>query len=190
MDPVFTIPYSEYIVAEKLAAAFPRGEGYSLYVPISRQEKGVDLVLTHRQDSSSRVCTIQVKGSRTYPPRPVKRATTKEPFDFNLWFNRLEVGSFADLWILVGLHAPEDGRTRKAHHSQWAPVILCFSADEMRELMGSVRLKSGQPDSKFGIGFNSPDQIFLTRGNEDGLDRDVSKHLLSSSRDRILGCFK
>jgi len=46
MEPILTLPYSEWLVAEKLMRLLPPKEGYSVYAPLSRQEKGVDLLVT------------------------------------------------------------------------------------------------------------------------------------------------
>jgi hypothetical protein len=49
MDPIIALPYSEWVVAQQLTKSFPVREGYSVFAPLSRQEKGVDLVLVQRQ---------------------------------------------------------------------------------------------------------------------------------------------
>jgi hypothetical protein len=66
MDPIITLPYSEWVVAQQLTKSFPVREGYSVFAPLSRQEKGVDLVLVQRQRGATRAASIQVKFSRTY----------------------------------------------------------------------------------------------------------------------------
>ena len=53
MEPIITLPYSEWLVAEHLMKTFPIREGYSLYAPLSRQEKGVDLILSRRAGGSA-----------------------------------------------------------------------------------------------------------------------------------------
>ena len=66
MDAIFTLPYSEYAAANMLADAFKPSRGYSVFVPASRTEKGVDLLLTRRDPERLRTLTFQVKASRTY----------------------------------------------------------------------------------------------------------------------------
>ena len=63
MEPVFTLPYPEFCVAQQLTKHFPRRRGYSLYVPASRQEPGVDLLLARRRAGRAKVACIQVKGT-------------------------------------------------------------------------------------------------------------------------------
>jgi hypothetical protein len=65
MEPIFSLPYSEFCVAQQLASHFPAGQGYSLYAPISRQQPGVDLMLARRRGRRMQVACIQVKSSRT-----------------------------------------------------------------------------------------------------------------------------
>jgi hypothetical protein len=77
MEPVFTLQWPEFVVAERLRKLLPAKNGYSVLIPLSRQEKGIDLVLLRRNKSGqSFVITIQVKASRTYLPPAPKRETT------------------------------------------------------------------------------------------------------------------
>jgi hypothetical protein len=66
MEPVFTLPYSEFCVAQQLAKLLPASKGYSLYAPVSRQQPGVDLVIAQRRGGNVHVACIQVKSSRVY----------------------------------------------------------------------------------------------------------------------------
>jgi hypothetical protein len=99
MEPVFTLPYPEYCVAQRLRMLFPPKGGYSILVPISRQEKGVDLILAHRQDRT-RAITIQVKSSRTYSSPPPARQSTRR-FRYAIWLNTFECPPQADFVCLV-----------------------------------------------------------------------------------------
>jgi len=79
MEPIFTLPYSEYVVAQRLATVLHSAQGFSLHAPLSRQEKGVDLVVTLRTGGLTRAATLQVKASRTYSrprPHPARHTTT------------------------------------------------------------------------------------------------------------------
>jgi hypothetical protein len=75
MEPVFALPYSEYLAANLLSHHFKAKAGYSIFVPASRQEKGVDILLAKR-DGLLKCAAFQVKSSRTYSPVPPKRETT------------------------------------------------------------------------------------------------------------------
>jgi hypothetical protein len=74
MDPIFTLQWPEFVVAEKLQKLLPRKDGYSILISLSRQEKGLDLAVLKKTDSNkSSVTTIQVKASRVFLPEPPKR---------------------------------------------------------------------------------------------------------------------
>jgi len=59
-------------------------------------------------------------------------------------------------------------------------MCLVFSNEEMREFMKSIKTQTGKPDRMFGFGFDSPNEVLLTRGNADGMQRDYSAHLFKS----------
>ena len=104
MDPVFTLQWPEFLLANRLQSALPKSQGYSLLIPVSRQEKGFDLaVIRNRPNGTSRVITIQIKASRAYAQKPPKRTSTKR-HRFKTWFNRFEVPKEADyfspLWFI------------------------------------------------------------------------------------------
>src|SRR3954452_25356618 len=97
MEPILTLPYSEWLVAEHLMRELPGSEGFSVYDPLSRQERGVDLLLSRRTGSVSRVAAIQVKYSRAYE-KPGSE------FKFVTWFKSFRVPPEADFIILVALY--------------------------------------------------------------------------------------
>ena len=67
MDPVFTLQWPEFLLANRLQKLLRKSQGFSVLVPASRQEKGIDLaVLRRTRNGGSRVATIQIKASRTY----------------------------------------------------------------------------------------------------------------------------
>ena len=82
MDAVFTLPYSEYAAANMLAEHFKPSKGYSVFVPASRAEKGVDLLLAARGISETKTVAFQVKASRTYPGAPAKRTVKNRRFAY------------------------------------------------------------------------------------------------------------
>lgn len=178
MEPVFTLPYSEYAVANRLNDLFKTKEGYSLYVPVSRQEEGVDLLLTCRNEGTT-TAAIQVKASRTYTPKPPKREST-ERFLYYTWFNSFIPSSKADFFALIGLYPPDENRTRKSLSSWWAPVILLFTYNEMAEFLNNVRTKAGNPDKMFGFGFNDTSKIILTRGDQYRQGIEYTDYLLEN----------
>src|SRR5437870_2211960 len=77
MDPVFTLQWPEFVVAHRLQQLLPKKDGYSVLIPLSRQEKGIDLAILKKLGGAHRTITIQIKASRTYPHPPPKRAGTQ-----------------------------------------------------------------------------------------------------------------
>ena len=176
MEPIITLPYSEFVVAQQLASILTASQGFSLYVPLSRQEKGVDLIATHRVGRVTRAASIQVKGSRTYSDRPeTKRA---RPYRYSTWFNTFELPTQADFVVLVAIYPSAVARESRAKSSWWSPVILLFAHDEMRTFLESIRTRAGNPDRMFGFGFDDEKHIFQTRGDSERLHAELSQHLL------------
>lgn len=184
MEPVFTLSYSEYCVGIQLQEAFKRKEGFSLFVPMSRQEKGVDLLLTKRNSERMACVAIQVKASRTYSPKPSKSGIGKQ-FRYYTWFNTFDVPKEADYILMVGLYPPEEGRTNKRASSWWSAVMLAFPYTDLVQFMENVKTRTGNPDRMFGFGFNEPTKITQTRGDKDRGFVDYSKYLLQNQVEAI-----
>lgn len=53
MEPVSALPYSEYAVVNEFNRHFGKQDGFSIYVPASRQEKGVDFGVAAVKDGRS-----------------------------------------------------------------------------------------------------------------------------------------
>lgn len=178
MEPVFTLPYSEFCVAQQLARLLPGAKGYSLYAPISRQQPGVDLLIARRSGQRVRVARIQVKSSRTYS-RPTATTRTKRPFRYDTWFNNFDCPAEADFFCLVALYPAVDAAQKRELGTWWSPQILLFSQIEMRRFLQRVRTVGGQRDRMFGFGFDQPGEAFQTRGDSAPGLADFSNHLLS-----------
>lgn len=176
MDPVFTLQWSEFLLAHRLQQFFPKKQGYSVLIPLSRQEKAIDLVLMQRAKDHHRVVTVQVKASRTYSHKPPKRATTRR-FHFYTWFKRFKIQDDADFYLLFGLYAPDTSRTKRVTKSWYLDCTLLFTREEMIKLLLDCKTVKGQPDSMFGFGFDTPERIFQTRGVSDRSLPDFSKYL-------------
>lgn len=178
MEPVYTIPYGEFCVAQQLAKLLPRTEGYSIYAPMSRQEPGVDLMIARRTRGRHRAATIQIKASRTYS-RPKVTARTKRPFLYHTWYNNFDCPSQADFFCLVALYPAVDTAQKRELGSWWSPQILVFSQREMRRFLRSVRTVAGHSDRMFGFGFNTADEAYQLRGDPKRRFRDFSAHLVA-----------
>ena len=184
MDPVFTIPYSEYSVALQLQDYFKSKDGFSLFIPMSRQEKGIDLILAKRQDKHTVSITIQVKASRTYSPKPSKLGNNQR-YRYFTWFNNFDVPKEADYIFLAGLYPPEEGRTKKNASSWWSTVILVFTQEEMISFIKNINTRKGTKDKMFGFGFNVPTKIIQTRGDMNRGFKDYSNNLLLNQIETI-----
>ena len=166
MEPIVTLPYSEWLVAQQLMKSFPASQGYSVYAPLSRQEKGVDLLLARRLNGVTRAATLQVKYSRAYERPPGAQ------YRFSTWFRAFPVSERADFFVLASLYPRIDGRGSGTKSSWWLPMLLLLRRKEIADLMSSLRTRSGKVDSMFYFGFNKPDCVVLTRGAPE--HRDVS----------------
>jgi len=178
MEPVFTLQWPEFVIAERLQSLLRRKDGYSVLVPLSRQEERIDLAVLHRGSTgTSTTMTIQVKASRRYLHQPPKRKDTIR-FQFNTWFNRFDVPERADYVILFGMYAPDLGKTTKVSATWYKDCSLIFTRQEMRQLMADCKTVGGKPDRMFGFGFNDLSKIILTRGDMNRSGKDFSMYLL------------
>ena len=135
MDPVFTLQWPEFLLAERLQKLFPKSKHFSVLVPTSRQEKGIDLALVHkRPGGSSRVALLQVKASRTHSPKPPKGEATR-CFRFETWFNTFEPSDHADFFLLLGMYAPDSARTKRVGPRWYRDVTLLFTYAEMKDFI-------------------------------------------------------
>jgi hypothetical protein len=180
MDPVFTLQWPEAVLADRLQKLLPKSKGFSVLVPVSRQEKGFDLALIKRpRTGEPRTVTIQVKASRTYLSEAPKRESTNR-FLFETWFNRFEVPREADFFLLCGLYAPKTNRTTPVNQDWYRDCTLLFTFKEMRQFMSSCLTVSGNPDRMFGFGFNDHSQVFQTRGDQKRRGREFTDFLLEN----------
>jgi len=178
MEPVFTLSYSEFSAAQQLSRLFPATKGYSLYVPLSRQEKGVDLILARRVRGRTHTAAIQVKSSRTYSLRGLRRAA--QPRIHDTFFNRFDAPKLADFVLLVAVFPSDVARSSREMASWWSTLVLVFSTEEMRAFIRSVKTVGGKPDGKFGFGFDEPVSVIQTRGDQHRRYLDFSGHTLAN----------
>ena len=180
MEPIVTLPYSEWLVAEKLMQLLPSKHGYSVYAPLSRQEKGVDRLLTRRTAGHNHTATIQVKYSRAYEQRGGHR--------FGIWFKAFEVPEQADFIIFAALYPTSDGRGDRRRASWWASMMLLFTREELSSFFAGLRTRSGTPDRMFAFGFSTPETIVLIRGTQDRTQTDFTAHLLTNRVKTLQKC--
>ena len=176
MEPVFTLPYSEFAVVQELCRYLKKEDGFSAYVPLSRQQKGVDFLI-HNQ-ATNKCARFQVKASRSY------EGYKNDPYQYNLWFNNF-IDKFSegtcDFYCLFGLYSDYASSKRiTGKKAFWHPLVLCLSDREMKPFLQSVKTKKEpkKPDKFFGIGFDEPSKVYATRGFDP--HNDVSTFLLAS----------
>jgi hypothetical protein len=165
MEAVFSLPYPEYVVAEDISKVLRKGSGYSVCIPLSRQQKGMDLLVHNLATHKS--ATVQVKSSRAYLGRPKKTDPPEGPYDYYLWFNAFDpVKSPADFYAFVGIFPKKSllrhsfGRRRSAR-SWWSHIVLLLPHSEVVSLMKAIRRKR---DRFFDIGFDVDlERVGLTR---------------------------
>ena len=180
MNPVFTIQWPEFLLANRLQRLLPKSEGFSVFVPASRQEKGIDLAVIRKlPKADSQVATFQVKASRTYSREPPKRESTKR-FRFYTWFNRFLVPDEADFFLLFGMYAPNAGRTKIVNADWYKDCTLLFTLEEMKTFMLSCLTVGGTEDRMFGFGFDDEQKVVQTRGDKDRQGREFTDYLLAN----------
>lgn len=191
MDGIFTLPYSEFEIVNKFQELFKRKDGYSVYIPVSRQEKAVDFILS--KSKSHKIARFQVKSSRTYihEAKIKKDDTIKRPaYKYNLWFNnfinKYEQG-LADYYLLFGLF-PVYSNESSIDSDFWKSIIVCLSDEEMHKTLQNVLTKKERKSDRFyGLSFNQPTKIVGTRGFID--EPDFSDYLLVNQMKNINNYF-
>lgn len=175
MEPIFTIPYPEYVVAEKFAEIFKKNDGYSIYVPASRQQKGVDLLLAKQGSTHTKALTIQVKSSKVWLAKKPSKKDIENGIDplFTLWFKqfRYENEFSADVYIFIGLKPIDLAETKKKKASAWEPVMLMFTHEQLKEYFERL------VDWSLYFTFDKSGKVFFTRGLETA--EDITKHLFN-----------
>ena len=116
--------YSEYETILQVQKYFKKSGGLSVFIPVSRQQKGIDFVIVNTKNRKT--LTVQVKGSRSYTRTEIPKRSKKELFKYNFWFNNFLHRYFkgqADVYILFGLYAVYDA-SRGVSRRPWRPGAL------------------------------------------------------------------
>lgn len=162
------IDYGEYIVSEEILKMLNQGNNkqYSIFAPLSRQEKGIDLILFNRVNRKT--ITIQVKSSRSYIDG--KKNDIKYNF---LWLNNFNISdeAYADYYVIMGsyIHVKSEKLIEKRGLSvnaiDYKPIILIYSHSEMVEELDRLRQKTKEHREKFfSFKFRDEDDITIDRG--------------------------
>jgi len=109
---LWTLNVDELLVADKIKEHFSKSE-YEVFFPLNSQMKDIDLLLVNVKTAESQ--TLQVKGSRTYTPRPseVKKFGNGSAAWFTINSNSIfKPSNRVDYFIFV-LHSFVDGSQKK-----------------------------------------------------------------------------
>ena len=182
MEPIFTMQYGEFAVADYLSKKI---RDSSVFIPTSAQQKGIDMLLYRYVDNHNITNTIQVKMSRTY-----YKERQRKGFTYNLWFNRFDIQENANWYILVGIYARfSQNANARAKSTIWDTIMLAFTNKEMQMFMDSVKQKKDptKDDKMFGFGFDEDKVIYQTRGCSHPID--VSNYLIDNRINDIQNSF-
>ncbi len=158
----YSLSYGEDVVASEMSTILNgmKKKQYSIYAPLSRQEKGIDLLI--RNNNNGKTTTIQVKESRIF----------KNEKAFHTWFNHFKIddNQRADFYALTTMYPFYncDG-LMKMSAVVYKPLILIFTYKEMKEELENLsRTKKGNTDRAFYHEFIEEDDIKMTRGYKSG----------------------
>lgn len=183
MQPIFTIQYGEFVVADYLSKKI---KNTSIFIPASSQEKGIDLLLYRNDHGVNKLNTIQVKMSRTYYSE-----NSNSAYPYYLWFNRFQVQQNANWYILISIYAKytNDIKNMRGKNSALDSIMLAFTNKEMSIFMSQVKQKkdSSKDDKMFGFGFDFQKSIYQTRGFTE--NRDMSHYLIENRIAEITNSF-
>ena len=174
MNPIFTLSYSEYKVAEELKQLI---KDSSIWFPISAQEKGIDLLLYKRINETNKFITIQVKSSRSYKFKK---------YNNYFWLNRFEPNPNADFFAIIGTYAHKASSSDNFALKDilWDDIILIFTYEEICDLLAkAVTQKEGKPDKMWAFAFNDVKHIFIARGKHK--NEEITKYLLGNKISEI-----
>mgnify|MGYP001405707045 CR=1 FL=1 len=176
MNPQFNLPYEEYFAAEEIKKLIGKEyKNISIFIPMSRQEKGIDFILFNKD--TKKILSMQVKSSRTY--------LAKTQLTNRLWFNSFTPDPAADIFLLVGTYPKtkvDPKNINAIKNIKWDSVLFLFNYKEMIDFIDNVRLKKTpeKHDRYYGFGFDSSDKIIGTRGGAKIEGIDFSDHLLKN----------
>ena len=177
MEPIFTLPYTEHIAIEELQKKLTKAKGYSFFIPVSRQQKGVDFLCV----KGKKALKFQVKSSKAYVN------ASKQEFSHHLWLNnfvkKYDQGN-ADWYAIVGLYATISAKSTKKlkNPRSWRSIIICLRE---RELYRLVDKRSPFIDIAFDV--DEKGRIVKVEGERGFIRRgcNLTKSLLSKRASKI-----
>lgn len=177
MEPIFTLPHSEFEAISIFNDIFKK-KGFATLVPTSRQQGGIDFVVM--KTGTRKILRVQVKSSRHY--------ANKKSAAIDFWFKNFSYRpGIADIYLLLGVY-PDYAPTQPVSQAAWRTLLLALHDSEMETLLAAAKTKGGTTDRFFGFGFNPPAQgaplvVIANRGAATGTD--YSKFLIQRRREEI-----
>lgn len=191
MEGIFSLPYSEYEVINQIQKIFKKQDGYTVLIPTSRQQKGIDFAILNLKNK--KVLKGQVKSSRSYldDNRKNNRKNKRSKYSYSFWYNnfieKYKEGT-ADLYFLLGLY-PVYSNKKNIKSDFWKNIVLVLTDKEMGSFLNNVKTKKEQKtDKHFAIGFNDEKKVFCTRGFAD--DVDLTKYILGNRTKELIGLLR
>jgi hypothetical protein len=193
VDPIFTLPYSEYVAISTFARMFPK-KHYAILVPTSRQQAGVDFAVM--KIGTRKVLRVQVKSSRAYEERSNSRRKDPAP-KMTLWFGNFHKSyreGVADIYLFLGVY-PSYSLKKPVSRAAWRTVLLAMRDSEAGAFLRSIKTSKGRDDRFFYVTFTPPERgsvnaVTLTRGAGARKKASWSRFLLERRRSRILGMLR
>ena len=189
MDAVFTINYGEFKIADILSKKVK----CSIFIPSSRQEKGIDLIMYRFSEMKNMISTVQVKQSRVFEKQKIIDVDNKKiNIVGSLWFNKINVPDNADWIMLIGMRFVETKQKDNFSCDDFIldPLVLAFKNDEMKEFSNSIKqkLNPNKNDHSFYISFDKKGNVYQTRGCAE--NRILNRFLLKNRIEEIEKSFK
>lgn len=130
MENIFSLNYPEYATINRISKIFKKAE-YSVFIPVSRQQKGVDFIIQNNKHPNQTV-RFQVKSSKVYPennPKPFKNKFYDQTLTpNNLFYSRGYKKGDSDYYLFFGIYPFHPKHTTKKSRklSVWKEILLCF----------------------------------------------------------------
>ena len=183
MNPIFTLQYGEFFTADYLKN---RSKNYSVFIPTSSNEKGVDLLLYN--DNTKSLITIQVKSARPFfGEREYDEDNSKNKivsschYRFPVYYNRTQ----ADWHVFVCYAFNERFIASKKKKDRWDSVMFLFSKKEIDDCFCELKDSKGNREKYFEISIDDNENAYITRGYGKKTAKPINSHLIDKKYKEI-----
>jgi hypothetical protein len=183
MEAVFTLPYPEYSIASLFQKHFTKADNFSVMIPLSRQQKGIDLLLYNLKNGKS--ASVQVKSSRTWEGEEPKRNKERKIFDHYSWtwnFDDKYKPGLADYYAIFILYPKKSFSGKIINKAKkvgkwWEHKVLIFNDKEMGEFLTMARSK-GHTFS-FAFDEDNKDLYYVNGEFQESFNNNLFKNKIS-----------